>query len=243
MTQPPHRSRYQSGWPTPASCSCDLTPGWARHRGPRLSVRASEHPREDRRRAGGVAAPVPPGQSVCGQGPHPGRQPAGRRHHHHQPRTARHPDGYDLRRADPPLRRPTPSGADRHGHRGPLHAAPASPAHPALTTEERELQRHITAVLRTHAPQLLQRHGIGPDSASALHRDEKSGPPHCLEQCGGRPHVANLGEAAAGANQESGIESSGNASHTRLPRGSGPPAASVTTSDQLRCVDVTGLFH
>ncbi len=38
----------------------------------------------------------------------------------------------------------------------------------ALTTEERELQRHITAVLNTYAPQLLQRHGIGPDSASAL---------------------------------------------------------------------------
>jgi transposase len=38
----------------------------------------------------------------------------------------------------------------------------------ALTTEERELQRQITAVLNTYAPQLLQRHGIGPDSASAL---------------------------------------------------------------------------
>ena len=38
----------------------------------------------------------------------------------------------------------------------------------ALTTEERELQRQITTVLKTHAPQLLQRHGIGPDSASAL---------------------------------------------------------------------------
>jgi hypothetical protein len=38
----------------------------------------------------------------------------------------------------------------------------------ALTTEERDLQQRITAVLNTHAPQLLQRHGIGPDSASAL---------------------------------------------------------------------------
>jgi transposase len=38
----------------------------------------------------------------------------------------------------------------------------------ALTAEERELQRRITAVLNTHAPQLLQRHGIGPDSAAAL---------------------------------------------------------------------------
>ena len=37
-----------------------------------------------------------------------------------------------------------------------------------LTTEERELQRHIIVVLDIHAPQLLQRHGIGPDSASAL---------------------------------------------------------------------------
>jgi transposase len=37
-----------------------------------------------------------------------------------------------------------------------------------LTTEERQLQQQITAVLNTHAPQLLQRHGIGPDSAAAL---------------------------------------------------------------------------
>jgi transposase len=38
----------------------------------------------------------------------------------------------------------------------------------ALTAEERELQQQITAVLNTHAPQLLQRHGVGPDSAAAL---------------------------------------------------------------------------
>ena len=38
----------------------------------------------------------------------------------------------------------------------------------ALTTEERELQHQITVVLDTHAPQLLRRPGIGPDSASAL---------------------------------------------------------------------------
>jgi transposase len=38
----------------------------------------------------------------------------------------------------------------------------------ALTTEERQLQRHITAVLNAHAPELLQRPGIGPDSAAAL---------------------------------------------------------------------------
>jgi hypothetical protein len=31
-----------------------------------------------------------------------------------------------------------------------------------------DLQRQITAVLNTHAPQLLQRHGVGPDSAAAL---------------------------------------------------------------------------
>jgi transposase len=37
-----------------------------------------------------------------------------------------------------------------------------------LTIEERELQRQITIVLDNHAPQLLQRHGIGPDSAAAL---------------------------------------------------------------------------
>jgi transposase len=38
----------------------------------------------------------------------------------------------------------------------------------SLTIEERDLQRQITAVVHSHAPQLLQRKGIGPDSASAL---------------------------------------------------------------------------
>jgi transposase len=38
-----------------------------------------------------------------------------------------------------------------------------------LTVEERQLQRQITAVLDTHAVQLVQRHGVGPDSA-ALYR-------------------------------------------------------------------------
>jgi transposase len=37
-----------------------------------------------------------------------------------------------------------------------------------LTIEERQLQQQITAVLSTHALQLLQRHGVGPDSAAAL---------------------------------------------------------------------------
>jgi transposase len=36
------------------------------------------------------------------------------------------------------------------------------------TIEERDLEQQITAVLNTHAPQLLQRHGVGPDSAAAL---------------------------------------------------------------------------
>jgi len=38
----------------------------------------------------------------------------------------------------------------------------------ALTAEERALQQQMTTVLNSHAPQLLQRHGIGPDSAAAL---------------------------------------------------------------------------
>jgi transposase len=37
-----------------------------------------------------------------------------------------------------------------------------------LTTQARDLQRQITAVINTHAPQLLHRRGIGPDSAAAL---------------------------------------------------------------------------
>jgi transposase len=38
----------------------------------------------------------------------------------------------------------------------------------ALSDEARELEQQITAVITAHAPQLLQRHGIGPDSAAAL---------------------------------------------------------------------------
>ncbi len=38
----------------------------------------------------------------------------------------------------------------------------------ALTGEAHDLELHITAIITAHAPQLLQRHGIGPDSAAAL---------------------------------------------------------------------------
>jgi len=37
-----------------------------------------------------------------------------------------------------------------------------------LTTQARDLERQITAVITTHAPQLLHRRGVGPDSAAAL---------------------------------------------------------------------------
>ncbi len=37
-----------------------------------------------------------------------------------------------------------------------------------LTTQARDLERQITAVINTHAPQLLHRRGVGPDSAAAL---------------------------------------------------------------------------
>ncbi|MBV1855757.1 IS110 family transposase [Catellatospora sp. NEAU-YM18] len=37
-----------------------------------------------------------------------------------------------------------------------------------LTDQERELQQQITAVIDAYTPHLLQRHGIGPDSAAAL---------------------------------------------------------------------------
>jgi transposase len=37
-----------------------------------------------------------------------------------------------------------------------------------LSSQARDLQRQITAVINTHAPQLLHRRGVGPDSAAAL---------------------------------------------------------------------------
>jgi DNA-directed RNA polymerase specialized sigma24 family protein len=72
--------------------------------------------------------------------------------------------------------------ADRRDHRRPdrHRRVPAAPRPPAaahrclaqrigqLTTQARDLQRQITVVINTHAPQLLHRRGIGPDSAAAL---------------------------------------------------------------------------
>ena len=70
----------------------------------------------------------------------------------------------------------------------------------ALTAEERELQRHITTVLNTHAPHLLQRHGIGPDSASVLlvtagdNRDRISREASFAALCGVSPIEASSGK-------------------------------------------------
>jgi transposase len=38
----------------------------------------------------------------------------------------------------------------------------------SLSTEIRELEKQLTAVITTHAPALLERHGVGPDSAATL---------------------------------------------------------------------------
>jgi transposase len=70
----------------------------------------------------------------------------------------------------------------------------------ALTTEERDLQRQITAVLKSHAPHLLQRHGIGPDSASALlvtagdNPDRMSSEASFAALCGVSPIEASSGK-------------------------------------------------
>ena len=70
----------------------------------------------------------------------------------------------------------------------------------ALTAEERELQRHITTVLNTYAPHLLQRPGIGPDSASALlvtagdNRDRISREASFAALCGVSPIEASSGK-------------------------------------------------
>jgi transposase len=69
-----------------------------------------------------------------------------------------------------------------------------------LTTEERELQQQITAVLNACAPQLLQRHGIGPDSASALlvtagdNPDRLHGEASFAALCGVSPIEASSGK-------------------------------------------------
>jgi transposase len=70
----------------------------------------------------------------------------------------------------------------------------------ALTAEERQLQRHITAVLNTHSPRLLQRHGIGPDSAAALlitagdNPDRMSSEASFAALCGVSPIEASSGK-------------------------------------------------
>ncbi|WP_460494869.1 IS110 family RNA-guided transposase [Dactylosporangium cerinum] len=78
-----------------------------------------------------------------------------------------------------------------------------------LTTEEHELQQQITAVLDTHAPQLLQRNGIGPDSASAL-----------LVSAGDNPDRMHTEASFAALCGVSPVEaSSGKTSRRRLNRG------------------------
>jgi transposase len=79
----------------------------------------------------------------------------------------------------------------------------------ALTVEERQLQQQITAVLNTHAPQLLQRHGVGPDSAAAL-----------LVTAGDNPDRMNSEASFAALCGVSPIEaSSGKTRRRRLNRG------------------------
>lgn len=63
------------------------------------------------------------------------------------------------------------------GRQQQAHGVPGATAHTpallakrilALTTDIDQLQRHIEDVIGRHWPQLLQRRGIGPDSAAAL---------------------------------------------------------------------------
>jgi transposase len=76
----------------------------------------------------------------------------------------------------------------------------------ALTTEERQLQKHIATVLNTHAPQLLQRHGIGPDSAAALLITAGDNPDRMASEasfaalCGVSPIEASSGKPATTSN-------------------------------------------
>ena len=73
-----------------------------------------------------------------------------------------------------------------------------------LTIEERELQQQIAAVLNTYAPQLLQRHGIGPDSAAALLVTAGDNPDRLRTEaafaalCGVNPIEDSSGKPAAG---------------------------------------------
>jgi transposase len=70
----------------------------------------------------------------------------------------------------------------------------------ALTAEARDLQQQITAVLNIHAPQLLHRHGIGPDSAAALlitagdNPDRMSSEASFAALCGVSPIEASSGK-------------------------------------------------
>ncbi|WP_408630955.1 IS110 family transposase [Micromonospora inositola] len=82
------------------------------------------------RRAGGDAAHVPPGQSLRGEIPHPGGQPAQGRHRHRRHNATRHLDRPVRHSVDPPLRHPARHRPDRRGHRHRLHPAPPGPAYP-----------------------------------------------------------------------------------------------------------------
>ncbi len=83
----------------------------------------------------------------------------------------------------------------------------------ALTAEARELQQQITAVIAAHAPHLLQRRGVGPDSAAAL-----------LIAAGDNPSRMTSEASFAALCGVSPVEaSSGKTRRRRLNRGGDPP--------------------
>lgn len=87
----------------------------------------------------------------------------------------------------------------------------------ALTDEIDELNTHITAAIQTHAPQLLQRYGVGPDTAAAL-----------LLAAGDNPERLNSEASFAALCGVSPIEaSSGKTSRRRLNRGGNRQANSA----------------
>lgn len=70
----------------------------------------------------------------------------------------------------------------------------------SLSTEIRDLEKQLTAVITAHAPALLERHGVGPDSAAALlitvgdNPDRLASEASLAALCGASPIEASSGK-------------------------------------------------
>jgi transposase len=183
--------------------------GRRRSRHPSGALWSRDRHRQDRRRTGGDGPDVQAGQGLRGQVPHPGHQPAQGRAGGRRPSATRVVVGATHDQAHPPMR--------CTGHRSATDATSAAAwtlrllAHRivALTAEVGQLRARITNAVNMSTPTLLERNGVGLDTAASL-----------LITAGGNPQRLSSDAAFAALCGASPVEaSSGKTQRHRLNQG------------------------